>query len=128
MNFDHPAAVRFFWICRLSSIALGESPSSFAFKRNASSPPRWSTVLKACADTRSRTERPSASEINVTLRRLGRNRRLVLRLEWLTLCPTCAPLPVRSHRRDMANPQAQMAVLHWSMAVGIATRLETADV
>src|SRR5436190_8973480 len=53
---------------------------------------------------RSRTERPSASEIMVTLSRLGRNRRLVLRLEWLTLCPTSALLPVNSHRRDMAKP------------------------
>src|SRR5262249_8320223 len=32
----------------------------------------------------------------------GRKRRLVLMLEWLTLCPTCAVLPVKSHRRDMA--------------------------
>jgi hypothetical protein len=23
--------------------------------------------------------------------------------EWLTLCPTCAPLPVNSQRRDMAE-------------------------
>src|SRR5262245_2617312 len=60
-------------------------------------------VLRAFADTRSFTERPSASDITVTLSRLGRNRRLVLRFEWLTLCPTCAPLPVSSHRRDMAK-------------------------
>jgi hypothetical protein len=26
---------------------------------------------------------------------------LVLMFEWLTLCPTCAVFPVRSHRRDM---------------------------
>src|SRR5215813_605114 len=60
-------------------------------------------VLRAFAETRSFTERPSTSEITVTLSRLGRNRRLVLRFEWLTLCPTCAALPVSSHRRDMAK-------------------------
>ena len=54
---------------------------------------------------RKRTERPSVSEIMVTLHRLGRNRRLVLRFEWLTLWPVCAILPVRSHRRDMGNPR-----------------------
>ena len=52
---------------------------------------------------RSLIERPSASEIMDTFSRLGRNRRLVLRFEWLTLCPTCGPLPVSSHRRDMAK-------------------------
>src|SRR5262249_15231110 len=61
-------------------------------------------VLSAFADTRSLTERPSASEIMVTLSRLGRKRRLVLMLEWLTLCPTCAPLPVSSHRHDIEKP------------------------
>ena len=60
--------------------------------------------LKALAETRNLTERPSASEISVTLRRLGRNRRLVLMLEWLTLWPTWGPLPVNSQRRDMAIP------------------------
>jgi hypothetical protein len=39
----------------------------------------------------------------VTLTRLGRKRRLVFMFEWLTLCPTCAPLPVNSQRRDMAE-------------------------
>src|SRR5580658_1319918 len=53
---------------------------------------------------RRRTERPSASDISVTLRRLGRNRRLVLILEWLTLWPTWADLPVNSQRRDIARP------------------------
>ena len=36
---------------------------------------------------RSFTERPSASDISVTFTRFGRKRRLVLRLEWLTLWP-----------------------------------------
>src|SRR5262245_53864724 len=58
-------------------------------------------VLSAFAEMRILTERPSASEIRVTLSRLGRNRRLVLMLEWLTLCPTCAVLPVKSHRHDI---------------------------
>src|SRR5215213_1713953 len=40
----------------------------------------------------------------VTLSRFGRNRRLVLRFEWLTLLPTSADLPVRSQRRDIAVP------------------------
>src|ERR1700674_501923 len=39
----------------------------------------------------------------VTFKRLGKNRRLVLRFEWLTLWPVCAVFPVRSHRRDMVN-------------------------
>src|SRR5581483_10286759 len=52
---------------------------------------------------RRRTERPNASDISVTLHRFGRNRRLVLRFEWLTLWPTRAVLPVNSHRRDMAK-------------------------
>ena len=57
--------------------------------------------LSAWAEMRNLTERPSASEIRVTLSRLGRKRRLVLMLEWLTLWPTCAVLPVKSHRRDI---------------------------
>src|ERR1700674_5587094 len=39
----------------------------------------------------------------VTFKRLGKNRRLVLRFEWLTLWPVCAVFPVRSHRRDMVS-------------------------
>src|SRR5258708_2461841 len=43
--------------------------------------------------------------MKVTLHRFGRNRRLVLILEWLTLWPTCGPLAVSSQRRDIAiNP------------------------
>src|SRR5262249_2542421 len=74
---------------------------SLAFIRKASRPPRRSTVLSALVEIRSLTERPSASDIMVTLTRLARNRRLVLMLEWLTLWPTCAALPVNSQRRDM---------------------------
>src|SRR5580698_2064034 len=59
----------------------------------------------ALVETRRRTLRPSASEMKVTLHRFGRNRRLVLILEWLTLWPTIGPLAVSSQRRDIAqNP------------------------
>src|ERR1700728_1537067 len=51
---------------------------------------------------RRRNERPSASEISVTLSRFGRNRRLVLRFEWLTRCPIWRVLPVNSQRQAMA--------------------------
>ena len=43
------------------------------------------------------------SDISVTLSRLGRNRRLVLRFEWLTRCPIWRVFPVSSQRHDMAN-------------------------
>ena len=89
---DQPAAaVFFFTIARLISSARGDSSASWLLSRNASRPPRWSTDLIALAETRSFTERPSASEISVTLHRFGRNRRLVLMFEWLTLWPTCGP-------------------------------------
>src|SRR4051794_24767861 len=97
------ASARFLAISLFSLRAFGESSSAWAFARNASRPPRWSTDLSALAEMRSLTERPSASEISVTLRRFGRKRRLVLMFEWLTLWPTCGPLPVRSHRRDMVE-------------------------
>src|SRR6202789_408203 len=59
----------------------------------------------ALVETRNRTFRPSASEIKVTLHRFGRNRRLVLIFEWLTLWPTSGPLAVSSQRRDIVlNP------------------------
>src|SRR5713101_8388531 len=46
---------------------------------------RVSTNAIKSVETRNRTFRPSASEMKVTLHRFGRNRRLVLILEWLTL-------------------------------------------
>jgi hypothetical protein len=54
---------------------------------------------------RKRTERPSESDISVTLSRFGRNRRLVLRFEWLTRCPIWRVFPVSSQRHDMAIPR-----------------------
>ena len=63
----------------------------------------WSTLLIALVETRRRTLRPSASEMKVTLHRFGRNRRLVLMLEWLTLWPTRGPLAVSSQRRDIVR-------------------------
>src|SRR4051812_5033735 len=92
-------------MARLRSSARGESSVALAFSRNASKPPRWSTLLMALVETRRRTLRPSASEMKVTLHRFGRNRRLVLILEWLTLWPTWGPLAVSSQRRDISeNP------------------------
>jgi len=41
------------------------------------------------------------SEISVTLCRFGRNLRLVLRFEWLTLWPDRTPLSVNAQRRDI---------------------------
>src|ERR1044072_7225091 len=56
---------------------------------------------------RSLTERPSASDISVTLIRFGRKRRLVLMFEWLPLWPDRGPFPVSSQRRDMVE------ILEW---------------
>src|SRR5512145_3048604 len=50
----------------------------------------------------SRTRFFSASLSSVTLHRLGRKRRLVRRLAWLTLLPVSTALPVSSQRRAMA--------------------------
>jgi len=103
--FSGAAAAVFFSIARFNSSARGESTSALALIRNASRPPRWSTLLIALVETRNRTFRPNASEMKVTLHRFGRNRRLVLILEWLTLWPTCGPLAVSSQRRDISqNP------------------------
>src|SRR5215218_1235780 len=102
-DVNYAASACFFSISRLSRCALIESVSSLAFLRNASRPPRWSTDFKALAEMRSLTERPSASDIRVTFKRFGRNRRLVLIFEWLTRWPTRGPLPVRSQRRDMVE-------------------------
>src|SRR5258707_11954500 len=41
--------------------------------------------------------------MKVTLQRFGRNRRLVLMLEWLTLWPVWGPLAVSSQRRDICQ-------------------------
>src|ERR1700737_2414930 len=99
------AAAVFFSIARFSPSAFGDSSVALALIINASKPPRWSTLLIALVETRNRTFRPSASEMKVTLHRFGRNRRLVLILEWLTLWPTCGPLAVSSQRRDISqNP------------------------
>src|SRR6202023_1807131 len=101
--FTTSAFGSFFSIARFSSRARGESTSALALIRKASRPPRWSPLLMALVETRRRTFRPSASEMKVTLHRFGRNRRLVLILEWLTLWPTIGPLAVSSQRRDIAK-------------------------
>src|SRR6202035_1238870 len=86
---------------------------ALALIRNASKPPRWSTLLMALVETRRRTLRPSASEMKVTLHRFGRKRRLVLMLEWLTRWPTWGPLAVSSQRRDISkilcHPRANLS-------------------
>ena len=53
----------------------------------------------AWAEMRSFTVRLSASEISDTLTRLGRNRRRVRLIAWLTVLPLITPLPVSSQRR-----------------------------
>src|SRR5258707_3326069 len=94
-------ALSFFCTWRLMSSARRDRSSALALIRKASRPPRRSTVFNALVEIRSLTERPSASDILVTLTRLGRKRRLVFMFEWLTVCPTCAPFPANSERPDM---------------------------
>src|SRR5262249_25839502 len=107
LAFFAGSAARFFSICRFSSSARGERLPALALSRNASRPPLWSTLLIALVETRSRTFRPTTSEMKVTLQRLGRNRRLVLMLEWLTLWPVRGALAVSSQRRDIfQNPRS----------------------
>src|SRR6185295_5199992 len=64
----------------------------------------------ALVETRRRTLRPSASEMKVTLQRLGKNLRLVLMLEWLTLWPVWGALAVSSQRRDMVLKSSKLAL------------------
>src|ERR1700742_2166992 len=83
--------------------ARGERSSSAAFSKKTSSPPLKSRVRSAALVTRRRKVWPSASDCSAVSRSDGRNRRLVLIFEWLTLCPTIGPTPVSSQRRDMAT-------------------------
>src|SRR3954469_21217244 len=90
---------------RFSLRTLGLSLSLLVLSTQLSSPPTCSTERRPCVDTRSLTLCPSASEINVTFCKLGRNVRLVLLLAWEPFFPTCRPLPVSSQTRDMViNP------------------------
>src|ERR1700761_6051263 len=102
-------------MARFNSSARGERFSARAFLRKASRPPLWSTLLIAFVETRRRTLRPSASEMNVTLHRFGRKRRLVLMLEWLTLWPTRGPLAVSSQRRDIVIILAKAPAARWRL-------------
>src|SRR5271170_1422319 len=81
------AAPSFFLISPFSANAFCERSASAALSKKLSRPPRCSTDRKDEAAIRSRTERPSESEVSVTLHRLGKKRVRVLRLEWLTLLP-----------------------------------------
>src|SRR5271165_1188033 len=64
-------------------------------------PPLCSTVRIARVDRRRRTDAPSTSDSREVSCRLGRKRRRVLLLAWLTLLPVSTPLPVISQRRDI---------------------------
>src|SRR3954453_21481559 len=86
---------------RFSLRTLVLSFSSLVLRTQLSRPPTCSTERRPCVETRSFTLWPSASERSVTFCRFGRNVRLVLLLAWETLLPTCRPLPVSSHTRDM---------------------------
>src|ERR1051325_9224986 len=67
----------------------------------ASMPPLNSMVRIAAAERRSRTG-PSTSDNTEIVCKLGRKRRFVLMLEWLTLWPTWTPLPVTGHLRAIS--------------------------
>src|SRR5580698_2137543 len=60
-------------------------------------------VRMARVDRRRRKDWPSASDNSEVTWRLGKNRRRVLLLAWLTLLPLNTPLPVMSQRRDMVR-------------------------
>src|SRR3954462_6163749 len=64
----------------------------------------------ALVDTFRRTLRPRVSEMKVTLHRFGRNLRLVLMLEWLTLWPVWGAFAVSSQRRDMVLKSSKLAL------------------
>src|SRR6185503_11378175 len=94
-----------------------------ALSRNASSPPRCSTERSALAEMRSFTVRPSTSEISDTLSRLGRKRRLVRLMAWLTLLPTITPLPVNSQRRAILKFLSKQPDGGQSPAAGLRSTL-----
>src|SRR5205085_10062606 len=48
--------------------------------------------------------------MKVTLQRFGKNLRLVLMLEWLTLWPVWGALAVSSQRRDMVSKSSKRAL------------------
>src|SRR3984957_19113358 len=122
---------------RFSRRISGDSLRSGVPLRNASMPPLNSIVRIALVDRRSRIE-PTLSDNSETVCRFGRKRRLVLRLEWLTLLPTCTPLPVTGHLRAMprlafsprSNPRSPMRPrergFYVAAAIGSSTRAQTA--
>src|SRR4029077_3593745 len=59
-------------------------------------------VRTAAAVIRNLTD-PTVSERSEIRCRFGRNRRFVLTLEWLTLCPTWTRLPVITHLRAILH-------------------------
>src|SRR5690606_2948754 len=102
MAYAAACSASFLATCFFNRRARWESSASSALARNASRPPRCSTVRRALAEMRRRKFWPSASDISVTWTRLGRKRRRVLLLAWLTLLPVMTDLPVSSQARDMS--------------------------
>jgi hypothetical protein len=90
-------------IRRLSSRASSGRRRSGVPSRKASRPPLCSMVRMPLVDRRIFTGVPSTSDQNEVSCRLGRKRRRVLLLAWLTLLPVRTPLPVMPQRRAMAK-------------------------
>src|SRR4051794_36302888 len=66
-------------------------------------PPFCSMVRIARVQSRIRTDCPRTSDSSEASWRLGRKRRRVRLLAWLTLLPVSTPLPVIWQRRDIAG-------------------------
>ena len=84
--------------------ACGASSSSLAFSRKASSPPRWSTVFSALAETRSLTERLERVGDQRDVQQVRQEPPFGLDVGVAHLVADQRHLPVRSQRRDMAKP------------------------
>src|SRR5579862_5982590 len=102
---------------RFSRRISGDSLASAAPLRKASIPPFFSIVRIAVVLRRSRTA-PSVSDNSEMRCRLGRKRRFVLMLEWLTLWPTWTPLPVTGHLRAMRHLVSATAIINGAAVSG----------
>src|SRR5215471_11010944 len=111
---------------RFTARAVSVSRRSGVPSRKASMPPLRSTVRIARVESRSRTSEPRISESSELSWRLGRKRRRVLLLAWLTLLPVSTPLPVISQRRDIAvnlDPNGRGAL--WPNGPGASSAVVT---